>query len=1118
MVLLETNTPGSENWLKQGGVQMSFHVRSLRYCFAWLSCFALALVALACASEVSAAPESQDANIIFIFDASGSMGAKIQGRAKIDTAKEVLSALIKDLPAKTKVGLVVYGHRQKGDCTDVEEVSPLAPVDKEALLNKIKGINPKGMTPLTYSLRKVAEGLKNRPEESTIILVSDGEETCKGDPCSTVAELRNSGIKFVIHVIGFDVNEKEKQQLSCIARAGGGSYFTARNAGELMIAARKAVQKEKETKPATLTVKASMNGKPFRTFCEIYKGGGGTAKDKEKVAEGWTDNGSRAFQLQPGLYDLRVENRDGANKQAIDFMAVSVEAGKNVDKLADFSGGTLEIRALRNGTPFRAYSAVLKPGAGDEKITEGWTDAEAQGFKLPPGVYDATVENLEDANSPAVHLQGIKIEAGKTVEKVAEFSGGTLKVKALLNDKPFRAFCLIYKTQEEENEKKKIAEGWTDVEGTGFKLTPGVYDVVVENQDGAEKSTVNFTGVSIEAAKAIEKVADFSGGTLKIRASRNGKPLSADCMVYKADAGEAEGKQVLSEVWTGMEGALLKLKPGVYDVIVENREDANGLPVSFKGIAIEVGKTVEKTADFSGGTLKVKAQRNGKIFSAECQIYNTDEGGEKKLVTGDWSRDDAATFNLVPGTYDLIVINREDAGQPQANFPGIMVEQGKTVEKTVDFSGGTLKVKAQRNGKTFSAECQVYNTDEGGEKKLVTGDWSRDDAATFNLVPGKYDLIVINREDAGESKVNFPGITVEPGKTIEKTADFSGGTLKVKAQRNGKTFSAECQIYNTDEGGEKKLVTGDWSRDDGATFNLVPGTYDLIVINREDASQPEVKFPGITIEPGKTVEKTADFSGGTLKVKALRNGKVLSAECQIYNTDEGGEKKLVTGDWSRDDAATFNLVPGTYDLTVINREDAGQPQASFTGITIEPGKTVEKTAEFSGGTLKVKTFRNGTIFSAECQIYNTDEGGEKKLVTGDWTRDDAATFNLVPGTYDLTVINREDAGQPEVNCPGITIEPGKTVEKTAEFSGGTLKVKALRNGKLFSANCQVYTTDEGEKKLLTGDWSREEGASFKLVPGVYLVIVEDGDSHEKKEFKEVTIEAGKTQNLEAGFQ
>jgi Ca-activated chloride channel homolog len=922
---------------------MSFHVRLPRYCFAWIPCFALALVALACASECSAAPESQDANIIFIFDASGSMGAKIQGHTKIDTAKEVLSTLIKDLPAQTKVGLVVYGHRQKGDCTDVEEVSPLGPVDKEVLLNRIKGINPKGMTPITYSLQKVAEGLKNRKDESTIILVSDGEETCKGDPCAAVAELRNSGIKFVIHVIGFDVNEKEKEQLSCIARAGGGSYFTARNAGELMVAAKKAVQKQEEPKPATLTVKASMNGKPFRAFCEIYGGEGDTAKAKGKAAEGWTDNGSKAFQLPPGLYDLKVESRDGANKQAVDFMAIPVEAGKNIDKLADFSGGTLKIKALRNGTPFRAYSAVLKQGADDERVTEGWTDAGAQGFKLPPGVYDVNVENHEDANRPTVNLQGIKIEAGKTVEKVAEFSGGSLKIKALMNDKPFRAFCLIYTAQEEENEKKKITEGWTDVEGIGFKLTPGAYDVVVENQDGAEKSTVNFTGVSIEAAKAVEKVADFSGGTLKIRASRNAKPLSADCKIYKADAGEAEEKQVVSEVWTGMEGALLKLKPGVYDAIVENREDANGLPVSFKGIAIEVGKTVEKTADFSGGTLKVKAQRNGKLFSAHCEVYTTDESGEKKVLTGDWTRDDAATFNLIPGTYDLIVINTEDAGEP---------------------------------------------------------------------------------------KLPFPGITIEPGKTVEKTADFSGGTLRVKAQRNGKLFSANCEVYTTDESGEKKVLTGDWTRDDAATFKLLPGTYDLIVTNNEDAGSPKVSFPGITIEPGKTLEKTADFSGGTLRVKALRNGKLFSANCEVYTTEEG----------------------------------------------------------------------------------------EKKVLTGDWTRDDAATFKLLPGIYDLTVTDSDDAGEPKVSFSGITIEPGKAVEKTAEFSGGTLKVKALRKGKLFSANCQVYTMEEGEKKLLTGDWSRDDAATFKLVPGVYFVVVEDGDSHEKKEFKDVNIEAGKAQNLEAAFQ
>jgi Ca-activated chloride channel family protein len=872
------------------------------------------------------------------------MAAKVQGRPKIDVAKEVLSGLIKDLPAKTKVGLVVYGHRQKGDCTDVEEISPLAPVDKEALLNKIKGITPKGMTPITFSVKKVAEGLKNRQDESTIVLVSDGEETCKGDPCSLVRELKASGTRFVMHVIGFDVNEKEKQQLSCIARAGGGSYFTARNAGELMLAARKAVEKDKEQKAATLTVKALMNGKPLRAYCQIYKGETDPANAKEKTAEGWTDNGSRAFQLKAGSYDLRVENSEGPDKQAMNFMAVIVEAGQNVDKLADFSGGTLRIKALRNGAPCKAYGVIYKPGAGEEKVTEGPVEAETAGFKLAPGLYDASVENREDLNKPAVVFQAIRIEAGKTIEKVAEFSGGALKIRALMNEKPFRTYCLIYKAQEEDNEKEKIAEGWTDPDSTGFKLTPGLYDVVVENQEDADKSTVNFTGVRIEPARAVEKVADFSGGTLVIKAMRNGKPLSADCKIYKAELDESEGKNVLSEVWTGSEGAVLKLRPGVYDAIVENREDANAPSISFKGITIEFGKTLEKVADFSGGALKVKALRNGKTFSANCQIYQADTDGEKQLITSGWTGEDTASFELIPGSYDLTVINSDDAGEPRLSFQGITIEAGKTVEKTADFSGGTLKVKSLRNGKPFSANCKIYQASADGEKQLITSGWTGEDTASFKLIPGSYDVTVINSEDAGEPKLSFQGITIEAGKTVEKTADFSGGTLKVKSLRNGKPFSANCQIYQADAEGEKQLITSGWTGDDTASFKLIPGSYDVTVTNSDDAGEPKLSFQGITIEAGKTVEKTAEFFGGTLKVKALRNGKPFSANCQIYQADADGEKKFLTSDWSREDAATFKLIPGVY-VVIVEDSDSNE-QKEFKEVTIEAAKAQNLEARF----------------------------------------------------------------------------------------------------------------------------------------------------------------------------
>ena len=73
-------------------------------------------------------------------------------------------------------------------------------------------------------------------EETTLVLVSDGKETCQGDPCALVKSLKGKGIKLKTHVIGFDVTDEEKQQLACIAEAGGGKYFTAKSADQLKLA------------------------------------------------------------------------------------------------------------------------------------------------------------------------------------------------------------------------------------------------------------------------------------------------------------------------------------------------------------------------------------------------------------------------------------------------------------------------------------------------------------------------------------------------------------------------------------------------------------------------------------------------------------------------------------------------------------------------------------------------------------------------------------------------------------------------------------------------------------------------------------------------------------------
>jgi Tol biopolymer transport system component len=197
---------------------------------------------------VSAQQVAAEQNIHLILDASGSMWGQIDGKPKIDIAKEVLTELINDLPEGVNMGLQVYGHRREGDCDDIEVLVPVGTGDKTTLLKQIQSIQPKGKTPITKSLRVAGEQLKSVKGETAIVLVSDGKETCEGDPCAVVKELREHGIQVKVHVIGFDVTEEEKQQLSCIAEAGGGKYFTAKNAPQLKEALTE-VKKEIVSKP-----------------------------------------------------------------------------------------------------------------------------------------------------------------------------------------------------------------------------------------------------------------------------------------------------------------------------------------------------------------------------------------------------------------------------------------------------------------------------------------------------------------------------------------------------------------------------------------------------------------------------------------------------------------------------------------------------------------------------------------------------------------------------------------------------------------------------------------------------------------------------------------------------
>lgn len=193
-----------------------------------------ALAGPAAADESSARPAT-----ILVLDVSNSMWGQIDGVSKIEIARDAVGDLLAHWDPKADLGLVAYGHRRAGDCSDIEYVIRVGPVDAAAFKAKVDSLVPRGKTPLTEAVRDAAEILNYADVPATVILVSDGIESCKADPCKLAVELERGGVNFTAHVIGFDVARiADQRQLSCLADETGGEYLTADNAMELTEALR----------------------------------------------------------------------------------------------------------------------------------------------------------------------------------------------------------------------------------------------------------------------------------------------------------------------------------------------------------------------------------------------------------------------------------------------------------------------------------------------------------------------------------------------------------------------------------------------------------------------------------------------------------------------------------------------------------------------------------------------------------------------------------------------------------------------------------------------------------------------------------------------------------------
>lgn len=385
---------------------------------------ALVFMMLLPASAISA-----DKSLIFyILDGSGSMWGRVDGRLKIQVAKEVMNTLLKETPADIQCGIMIYGHRKKGDCSDIEMIVPIGRLDREAAINKINKITPKGKTPISDSIAMAIDKVKGTEYASTIVLVSDGIETCGKDPCALTRSLKESGINFVMHVVGLGVKGDAEKQLGCIADAGGGKYFSTSNATDLLAALnqikesvveKKEIKAEPTPEPAPIEQKISKKSTSIR----IKAKGPGTISlkydpwlkppyywkliDPETGKEKARFRGLEDQLVPPGEYQIVWRQSEHGHGEVILGEVISVESRKTTDVI--LKTGIRPVKPTWVKQP--RFWGLQDPAS--KKVFAHFKPLETQ--IVPSGEYDLIWRQSEHGAS-TLTLAEVTIEPDKVTE------------------------------------------------------------------------------------------------------------------------------------------------------------------------------------------------------------------------------------------------------------------------------------------------------------------------------------------------------------------------------------------------------------------------------------------------------------------------------------------------------------------------------------------------------------------------------------------------------------------------------------------------------------------------------------------------------------------------------
>lgn len=448
------------------------------------------LLAFSVSAQLQQKPNSppKKTRILFLLDGSGSMNGDWKNEVRIDAAKEILENLVDSLKTydKLELALRIYGHQSHRDlknCKDTRLETPFSPNNHKAIKDKLESLVPKGVTPLAYSLEQAANDFpKERNVRNIIIIITDGLESCDGDPCKVSLALQRKNIFLKPFVIGIGIEKDYSKEFACI-----GTFYNATDPNSFKIVLQKVISQALEKTDVRVDLMDSKD-KATESNVNISFINNITLKTEYDIVHYIGTSGkSDLLNIDPVIsYNIRVNTIPPVYKKN-----VHLEGGKlNIIRIPTPQG---YLTVKQDGyLEYKGLEALVRK-KGSKEIIHTFTVGKSEPVKLLTGEYEIEILTL-----PRIIKKAI-IKAKETTTLRLSKPGRMTIVDHKVG------FGSIYELSKDGRERwiynLPVASSRTSV-----AIQPGKYKVVYRSQNarGAENTYVNKFTIKSGASTSIK--------------------------------------------------------------------------------------------------------------------------------------------------------------------------------------------------------------------------------------------------------------------------------------------------------------------------------------------------------------------------------------------------------------------------------------------------------------------------------------------------------------------------------------------------------------------------------------------------------------------------------------